>query len=196
MIKKRYTKNKFDQVYVKANHQVHFPEVRALSETGEFLGIMSSREALEMALNQEKDLVLVTEKSNPPVVKIIELSKYKYQLQKKAADNRKKAKVQDLKEVRFSPFIDENDYQAKLKKVREFLSDDNKVKLTLMFKGRQIVRQDLGREVIDRVCQDAAEFGKVTVEPKLLGKKLQAQLDPVKKSSKAKENQNKQNQES
>lgn len=181
MIKKRYNTNKNEQIFVKANHQVRFPEVRVLSETGEFLGLMSSREAMEQALNQEKDLVLVTDKSNPPVVKIIELSKYKYQLQKKAADNRKKAKIQELKEMRFTPFVGENDLQAKLKKVREFLEKGNKVRLTLLFKGRQIARQDLGFEVIHRVFNEMADVSKVSMEPKLLGKKLQAELDPVKK---------------
>jgi translation initiation factor IF-3 len=181
VIKKRYNTHKTEQIFVKANHQVRFPEVRVLGESGDFLGIMSSREALELALNQEKDLVLVMDKSNPPVVKIIELSKFKYQMQKKAADNRKKAKVQELKEMRFTPFVGENDYQAKMRKIREFLEKSNKVKLTVIFKGRQIARQDLGQEVMQRIFTDLQDIGRVSMEPKLFGKRLQAQLDPVKK---------------
>lgn len=183
MIKKRYNKNRANQIYVLANQQVRFPEVRVLTETGELLGLMSSREALDRAMAVEKDLVLVTDKAQPPVVKIIELSKYKYQLQKKAADNRKKAKVQELKEMRFSPMIGENDFQAKLKRVREFLEKGNKVKLSLLFKGRQLGHKELGYGVFNRLFTELADIAKVSVEPKMLGKKLQAELDPVKKSN-------------
>lgn len=183
MIKRRYNKNRVDQIYVQANHQVRFPEVRVLDETGELLGLMSSREAMDKAMAADKDLVLVTDKSTPPVVRIIELSKYKYQLQKKAADNRKKAKVQELKEMRFSPMIGESDFLSKLKRVREFLEKGNKVKLSLFFKGRQIGHKDLGYDVFKRIFTELEDISKVSVEPKLMGKKLQAELDPIKKSS-------------
>jgi translation initiation factor IF-3 len=179
VIRKKYNKNRSEQIYVKANHQIHFPVVRVLSEHGESLGEMSSNEALEKAMSLESDLVLVTEKATPPVVKIIELSKYKYQLKKKTADTRKKSKTGDLKELRFTPFMGEADWQVRNKKVRDFLEKGNKVKLTLTFKGRQIVRKDLGFEVFEKIFKSNEDLGKVTVPPKLLGKKLQAQLDPV-----------------
>lgn len=179
MIRKKYNKNRSEQIYVKANHQIRFPKVYVLSEYGESLGEMSSSEALSKAMELESDLVLVTEKANPPVVKIIELSKYKYQLKKKTADTRKKSKTLELKELRFTPFMGEADFEARNRKVRDFLEKGNKVKLTLTFKGRQIVRKDLGFEVINRIFKENEDLGKVGLEPKLLGKKLQAQIDPV-----------------
>jgi len=153
--------------------------VRVLSEYGESLGEMSSNEALEKAMELESDLVLVTEKAEPPVVKIIELSKYKYQLKKKTADTRKKSKTAELKELRFTPFMGEADFEARNRKVRDFLEKGNKVKLTLTFKGRQIVRKDLGFEVIQRIFTSNADIGKISIPPKLIGKKLLAQLDPI-----------------
>lgn len=179
MIRKKYNKNRSEQIYVKANQQIRFDKVRVLNEYGESLGEMSSREAFEKAFAEESDLVLVTEKANPPVVKIIELSKYKYQLKKKTADTRKKSKAQETKELRFSPFIGEADWQVRNRKVREFLEKGNKVKLSLMFKGRQIARKDLGYEVFNKIFESNADVGKISMEPKLIGKKLQAQLDPI-----------------
>lgn len=169
---------------MKANHQIRFPLVYVLNEQGESLGEMSASEALQKAMALESDLVLVTEKANPPVVKIIELSKYKYQLKKKTADTRKKSKVAETKELRFTPFMGEADFEARNRKVRDFLEKGNKVKLTLIFKGRQIARKDLGFEVIQRVFESNADLGKMSLEPKLLGKKLQAQIDPLGKKSK------------
>ena len=184
MIRKKYTKNRAEQIYVKANHQIRFPLVHVLDEQGDSLGEMSSNEALERALAQEKDLVLVTDKAATPVVKVIELSKYKYQLKKKTADTRKKSKVQDLKELRFTPFMGEADFQVRNRKVKEFLEKGHKVKLTLQFKGRQIARKDLGFEVFNKIFTSNAEIGKVSLEPKLLGKKLMAQIDPTGKKAK------------
>ena len=179
MIRKKYSKNKNEQIYVKANHQIRFPVVRVLNEYGESLGEMSSNEALEKAMEQGSDLVLITEKADPPVVKIIELSKFKYQLKKKNSDTRKKSKTAELKELRFTPFMGEADFEVRNRKVKEFLEKGNKVKLTLTFKGRQIVRKDLGFEVFERIFQSNADLGKVSLPPKLIGKKIQAQLDPI-----------------
>ncbi|HPS40644.1 MAG TPA: translation initiation factor IF-3, partial [Candidatus Woesebacteria bacterium] len=98
---------------------------------------------------------------------------------KKTADTRKKSKTQELKELRFTPFMGEADFEVRNRKVREFLEKGNKVKLTLTFKGRQIVRKDLGFEVIKRIFANNADVGKVSIEPKLIGKKILAQLDPI-----------------
>lgn len=184
MIRKKYNKQKKDNFFVKANSQIRFDEVRVLTEHGEAIGVMSSREAVYRAMDEGKDLVLVTEKAKPPIVKIIELSKYKYQLKKKEADNRKKSKVYDLKELRFSPVIGEGDYQTRLKQLREFLTKGHKVKITLFFKGRQIAYKDAGYEIFARVFKDTEDIAKVEIEAKLLGKKLQAQLAPLGKDAK------------
>jgi translation initiation factor IF-3 len=184
VIRRKYNKHKKDNLFVKANANIRFPEVRVLTEHGEMVGIMSSREAFQKAMDAGKDLVLITEKAKPPIVKIIELSKFKYQLKKKEADNRKKSKVQDLKELRFSPVIGEGDYQTRLKQLRDFLSKGHKVKITLFFKGRQIAYKEAGYEVFAKIFKDTEDLAKVEVEARLLGKKLQAQLAPLGKESK------------
>ncbi len=191
MIRKKYNKHKRDSLFVKANTNIRFPEVRVLTEHGEMVGIMSSREAFQQAMDAEKDLVLITDKAQPPIVKIIELSKFKYQLKKKEADNRKKSKIQDLKELRFSPVIGEGDYQTRLKQLKDFLTKGHKVKITLFFRGRQIAYKEAGYEVFARVIHDAEDVGKVEIEPRLIGKKLQAQLAPLGKEDKSKENHEK-----
>lgn len=179
MIRKRPTKRQ-PKIFVKANHMIRFPEVRVLAERGEQLGIMPIQEAQRRAQEEEKDLVLVTEKAQPPIVKIIELAKYKYQLQQKEAESRKKARSLETKEVRFSPFIGEGDYQTKLKKVTEYLEDGDKVRLTIEFKGRLITKKEFGDEIIARIFADTAEIGTVEIRPQMLGKKVMAQLMPVK----------------
>ena len=163
-----------------ANERIRYPEVRVISETGEQLGIMSTVEAQAKARAVEKDLVLITEQAKPPVVKIIELAKFKYQYQQRESENRKKAKKQDLKEVRFTPFMGEGDFESRLKKVVTFLNKGDKVRLSLQFKGRAILKKEFGYDMFARVIQATEEIGKVEIEPKLMGKKLIAQLTPSK----------------
>ena len=164
-----------------ANHFIRATEVRVLTEQREMLGIMTKEEALIKARDAEKDLVLVNEKAQPPIVKIIDLAKYKYQEQQREAKNRKTAKSQDLKEVRFSPFMGAGDFDARLKKVRTFLTKGDKVRLSLLFKGRAITKKEFGYEVFDKVIAGTTDVATVEVEPKMLGKKLMAQLMPSKK---------------
>lgn len=167
--------------FIQANHHIRFPQVRVIAERGETLGVMTSQEALLKAREADKDLVVVTDKAQPPVVKIIELSKFKYQLQQKQAEQRKSAKGQELKEVRFTPFMGDQDFETRLKKVIGFLEKGNKVRLSLMFKGRSITKKETGFEVFDRIIDRTKELAKLEIEPKLLGKKLIAQLTPEKK---------------
>lgn len=163
------------------NEYIRATEVRVLTEQREMLGIMSKEEALAKARAAEKDLVLINEKAQPPIVKIIDLAKYKYQEQQREAKNRKTAKSQDLKEVRFSPFMGEGDFIARLNKVKKFLEKGDKVRLSLMFKGRAITKKEFGYEVFTRVISETSDIATVEVEPKMLGKKLMAQLMPSKK---------------
>jgi translation initiation factor IF-3 len=149
---------------------------------------MSSTEAMALARAEEKDLVLVTEKAELPITKIIELSKYKYQLQQKQAEGRKKARLQDTKEVRFSPVIGENDLNGKINKVIGFLQKGHKAKLTLIFKGRQMANKDQGFDIIKKVIAATADYSEVELQPKLMGNKLLTQLMPVKKAKKVNEN--------
>ncbi len=142
---------------------------------------MSREEALRLARAEDKDLVMVSGNAAPPIVKIIELAKYKYQLQQREAQNRKNAKIQDIKEVRFSPFMGDGDFEARLNKVFKFLEKGDKVRLSLQFKGRAITKKEFGYDIFEKVISRTADRSTVEVAPKLLGKKLMAQLMPVKK---------------
>jgi translation initiation factor IF-3 len=152
-----------------------------MDEHGQSLGIMSRSAALNQAIAAQKDLVLITDKATPPVAKIIDLSKYKYQLSQKQSQDRKKANAQDIKEIRLTPFIGENDLQSKLNRITEFLKRGDKVRLSMEFRGRSITHKDLGVEVVNRVINQVADISTIEIEPKLIGKKLIAGLMPAKK---------------
>jgi len=143
------------------------------------IAVMSTRDAMEKARESDKDLILLNEKADPPVAKIIALSKYKYQQQQKDAESRKKAKAQELKEVRFTPFMSGGDFQSRLNKVTDFLERGDKVRLSLQFKGRQITKKEFGYDQFTKVIAATQEIATVEMEPKLLGKKLIAQLQPI-----------------
>lgn len=166
---------------VTANHMIRVPQVRVLSERGEALGVMTTSEAIHRARDEEKDLVLVTEKATPPIAKIIELAKYKYQLQQKEAESRKKARSQETKEVRFTPFIGEGDFQTKLRKVTEYLTKGDKVRLTMEFRGRLITKKEFGDEVFGKVFDATKEIATIEIPVQQMGKKIIAQLMPTKK---------------
>lgn len=168
-------------VFVVANNRIRTPQVRVIDDQGTMLGIMATHEAMNQAYAEDKDLVMVNDQQQPPIAKIIELNKYKYQLQQKQAASRKKAKAQDTKEVRFSPFMSDGDFESKLKKVKDFIEDGDKVKLSLFFKGRQITKKSFGDQMIERVIEAMAEDAVVEIAPKLIGKKIIAQLMPKKK---------------
>ncbi len=174
-----------------ANHMIRHQQVRVLTERGEMLGIMPTNQAMMMAREEDKDLVLLTDKSDVPIAKIIELSKFKYQYQQKMAEGRKKARSQDTKEVRFTPFIGENDLNAKISKVTGFLQKGHKAKLTLIFKGRQIANKELGYAVFNKIFAATAEIGELELTPRMLGNKLIAQLMPGKKGKTGSEEKSK-----
>ena len=173
--------DKKDHVFVVANHYINFPELRVMDEHGETLGVMTKSQALAKADELDKDLVLVTDKANPPVAKIIDLSKYKYQLSQKKAQDRKKSTNQDIKEIRLTPFIGDNDLQSKLKKIEGFLKKGHKVRLSMEFRGRAITHKDLGEQIFSDVISQTAEIATVEIAPKLMGKKMIAQIMPIKK---------------
>ena len=165
-----------------ANHYIRYPEVRVLDERGEMVGVMPTRDALHKAREAEKDLVLITENAKPPVAKIIDLAKHKYQLQQKRAEGRKAARKQDIKEVRFTPFMGEHDFETRLKKVIQFLTKGDKVRITIQFRGgRQLTKKDFGYQSIENIAQATAEIAEIEIAPKMVGKKLMAQFSPTKK---------------
>ncbi|GIK83573.1 MAG: translation initiation factor IF-3 [Patescibacteria group bacterium] len=177
----RNNNNSFGKKYYTINERINAQNLRVLNEFGEMVGVMSRSEALTRAREVDKDLVLVNDQATPAIAKIIDLAKFKYQEQQKAAKSRKSAKAQDIKEVRFSPFMGEGDFESKTKKVRTFLEKGDKVRLSLQFKGREITKKEFGYEAFKRVFSATEDISTIEMQPKLMGKKLLAQLMPAKK---------------
>jgi translation initiation factor IF-3 len=142
---------------------------------------MSKWDALKHAEEANKDLVLVNPAAKPPVAKIIDFSKFKYQMQQKESDSKKTSKSVDIKEIRFTPFIAEGDFNMRIKKAREFLTDGNKVKLNVKFTGRQITRREFGDRVINNAISQLQDVASIERQPQLQGKILIVQLQPKKK---------------
>lgn len=163
------------------NEQIRSAEVRVIDSKGNQIGVLSRDAALAMAEEQEKDLILVTAQANPPVAKIIEASKHKYQQEQRIQEVRKSSKVGEIKELRLSPFIAAGDLESRTKRVREFLEDGHKVRLMLRFKGREITKKEFGHDVMDKLYQAVSDVGQIETPAKLNGKMLMMQLMPAKK---------------
>lgn len=136
------------------------------------VGVVSIREALSMAEEEGLDLVEVSPNAEPPVCKILDYGKFRYQEQKKAAEARKKQKVIEVKELKLRPMIDEHDYQVKLRAARKFLEEGDKVKFTLRYRGRELSHQELGLKVLQRMRDDLTDLSKVDQEPKMEGRQM------------------------
>ena len=178
MGRRKYSKyKKKDRIVV--NRAIRFPEVRVIDHQGSQVGVMSADEALTEAKQQNKDLILITGNSKPPVVKIIELSKHKYWLQQKRAEQRKSARQQEIKGVRLTPFIDEGDFQTRLRRVERFLEDGDKVRVEVDFRrGRQRTKKEFGFKNFERIIEETQELAEVEIKPKSIGTKIMMQLSP------------------
>ena len=152
--------------------------VRLIDENDVNVGIVSLENAIEKANEAGLDLIEITANTNPPVVKIMDLGKWKYEESKKKAAIKKKQKVIELKELKFSSNIEENDYQVKLRSGKKFISEGNKVKISLRFRGREIANKEMARKLFDRIISDFSDMAKVFVEPKLEGRQMTMQLAP------------------
>ncbi len=146
--------------------------VRLIDERGEQVGIVSLSEALAKANQAEMDLVEIGPTADPPVAKIIEWGKYRYQQTKQEQKSRKKHKVQDIKQIRLGLKIGQHDLDVKLRKVRQFIADGDKVKFSLMFRGREITHPELGKQLLDKIAAELAEIAVVDQQPQLLGRYL------------------------
>ena len=154
------------------NEQIRDREVRVISEAGEQLGIMSAREAMKLAEEAQLDLVKVAPKAQPPVCKIIDYGKYKYELARKEKEARKKQKTVEVKEVRLSPNIDTNDLNTKVNNAKKFLTKGNKVKVTLRFRGREMAHVQQSKHILDDVAQMLADVAVVEKPAKLEGRNM------------------------
>ena len=149
-----------------------------IDENGENLGVMFTREAFEQAQEVGLDLVEISPNSDPPVAKFLDIGRYKYEAQKKANEQRKRQKTQEIKEIKMRPNIDDHDYDTKMKKVVEFLEDGDKVKVTMRFRGREMAHQELGMNVLRRVKADVEGISKVESEPRFEGRQMIMVLAP------------------
>lgn len=164
--------------FIRVNERIRSPEVRLIGPEGDQLGVVPIQKAMELANQHELDLVEVAAQASPPVCRIMDFSKFKYDQEKKERQAKKHQRQGHLKEIRIKPNIDEHDYQVKLKQMINFLQKKDKVKLNLFFRGRQIEHMDLGRKVMDRFILDVQNYGEVEKEPTLEGRVISTVIAP------------------
>jgi translation initiation factor IF-3 len=162
------------------NERIRFPKIRVIDADGGQLGIMTPKEALKMAEEKELDLVLVSDKADPPVCRIIDYGKFKFELEKKAKEARKKQHTQDVKEVKMRYKIEEHDYQVRISSAQRFLKEGDKVKATVMFKGREIQHADLAEVLLNRMAGDLGEVAEIQQAPKREGRNITMLMAPKK----------------
>ena len=165
---------------VRRNELIHAREVRVIGAEGEQLGILQRNEAIAMAREIGCDLVEVSSNATPPVCRIMDCGKFKYEQQKKKPDAKKRQAVVQVKEIKVRPKTDEHDYETKRKHIRSFLEDGDRCKVTVFFRGREIVHKDRGIEILERIVKDLEDVGKVEQEPRAEGRTLQMLVVPKK----------------
>jgi translation initiation factor IF-3 len=163
----------------KANNRINSPEVQVIASSGENLGIISTNKAISMAKEEGLDLIEIAPNAKPPVCKIIDMGKYKYDAQKKANKAKKKQKIVLLKEIKLRPVTETHDYNFKLKNAQKFLSNGDKVKFTIRFKGRELQHSNLGHDLMSRIKEDIKLVGKVEMNPKFDGKQMIMIIHPL-----------------
>ena len=155
--------------------------MRLISSTGEQLGIVSTRQAMSMAEEEDIDLVEISSNATPPVCKLMDFGKFKYEQSKKRDEAKKKQKQVQIKEIKFRPGTDDGDYNIKMRNIQRFLADGDKVKITLRFRGREMAHQQLGAQLLKRVQEDLVEVGAVEQFPKMEGRQMVMMVAPKKK---------------
>ena len=163
------------------NGEINAREVRLIGTDGEIIGVMSGREAMKLAEEADTDLVEISPNATPPVCRLMDYGKFKFQEQKKAAEARAKQKVIQVKEIKFRPGTDENDYQVKMRNIKRFIEDGDKVKITLRFRGREMAHQEIGMRQLERVRDEMGELIQVESMPKLDGRQMVMMIAPARK---------------
>lgn len=161
------------------NERIRARDLRVISAGGEQLGIKSKHEALQIAEEANLDLVLVSPNAKPPVARIMDYGKYRFELQKKDREARKKQKTYTLKEVRLSPTIEQNDFDTKLKNARKFIAKGSKVKVSIRFRGRAITHKEIGRDVLEKMADATKDVATVITRPKMDGRSMFLMLAPI-----------------
>ena len=162
------------------NERIKSPEIRLIGAEGENVGVVTPQRGMVLAEEAGLDLVEISPNAAPPVCKIMDFGKYKYETQKRESEARKKQKIIEVKEVKFRPNTDIHDYDVKMRNVFRFLENGDKVKVTLRFRGREMAHQELGRQLLERVAADTVEIGKVENMPKMEGRQMVMMIGPVK----------------
>ena len=160
------------------NEDIRVPQVRVIDQDGEMLGVMTARDALLRAYDAGLDLLEISPNAEPPVCKITDYGKFKYEQQKKANEARKRQKVVEIKEIKVRPNIDDHDYEVKMRQMKSFIEEGDKVKVTLRFRGREMAHQDLGAKVLERIRNEMAEAVKVESMPRLENRQMIMVLAP------------------
>ena len=163
----------------RSNNRINSPEVQVIGSTGENLGIINTNKAISMAKEEGLDLIEIAPNAKPPVCKIIDVGKYKYDAQKKANKAKKKQKKIELKEIKLRPVTETHDYNFKLKNAQKFLSKGDKVKFTIRFKGRELQHSNLGHNLMNKIQEDIKLVGKVEMNPKFDGKQMIMVIQPL-----------------
>ena len=162
----------------RVNDEIRAPQVRLIDQDGEMQGVMSARDAWLRAQSVGLDLLEISPNADPPVVKILDFGKYKYELQKKRNEAKKKQKVIEIKEIKVRPNIDENDYQVKLRAMKSFIGEGDKVKVTLRFRGREMAHQEIGVRVLERIRSEMDPLSKVEQMPRMENRQMVMVLTP------------------
>ena len=163
----------------RVNDKIRSTEIRLIGADGENVGVVTPQRAMEMADEAGLDLVEISPNAKPPVCKIMDFGKFKYEQQKRESEARKKQKIIEIKEVKFRPNTDTNDYDVKMRNVFKFLEGGDKVKVTLRFRGREMAHQNLGRELLERVAADTKDIGRVENFPKMEGRQMVMVIGPL-----------------
>jgi len=177
--KKNYFQRRTRPRGPRINDRIRALEVQVISSDKKNLGTFSIKKAIEIAQQEGLDLIEISPNANPPVCKITDIGKYKYDLQKKANKAKKKQKIINLKEIKLRPVTDIHDYNFKLKNAQKFLEKGDKVKFTVRFKGREMQHTHLGKKLMERIINDTAKLGKVEINPKLEGRQIVMIIQPL-----------------
>ena len=177
--KKNYFQRRTKDRGPRANNRITSPEIQVISSSGENLGIINTNQAISIAKDEGLDLIEIAPNAKPPVCKIMDMGKYKYDAQKKANKAKKKQKKIELKEIKLRPVTEVHDYTFKIKNAQKFLSKGDKVKFTIRFKGRELQHTHLGNELMDKIKADMQAVGKIELDPKFDGKQMIMVIQPL-----------------
>ena len=163
----------------RSNNRISSPDVQVIASDGENLGVMNTNEAISMAKNQGLDLIEIAANANPPVCKIMDMGKFKYDAQKKANIAKKKQKIVSLKEIKLRPGTEAHDYNFKIKNAKKFITKGDKVKFTVKFKGREMQHTELGKDLMNRIIEETKDIAKVESQPKFEGRQMVMIIQPI-----------------